>query len=188
MWSRPLPVVLLAATVLPAAGATEQTVALDPARTRIAFRLGATAHDVEGEFALRSGEVRFDPETGEAVGRIEVDLTGASTGSKKRDRTMHERVLESERFPLASFRPTRVASAVLPEGDSTVAVEGVLAFHGSEHPMTLEARVTRAGPQLTVDVRFDIPYVEWGLEDPSFLFLRVKKAVQVHVTGEGTIR
>ena len=179
---------LLGAAVLGPAGAEQQLVVLDPGRTRIGFRLEATAHDVEGEFALRSGEMRFDPETGQASGQIEVDLTVARTGNKKRDRTMHERVLESGRFPLAVFRPRRLVGAVAPEGASSVSIEGVLAFHGADHEMKLEVRVVREGSRWTADTRFDIPFVEWGLEDPSFLFLRVKKLVQVHVTAEGELR
>jgi len=183
-----LPIVLAVATMLPPTGAAERLLVLDPPRTRVGFLLDATAHDVEGEFALRSGEIRFDPETGAASGEIQVDLTSARTGNKKRDKTMHERVLETARFPRAVFRPRRLDGALAPEGTSEIVLEGVLAFHGAEHEWKLPARVTRTGSRTVVDARFTIPFVEWGLHDPSFLFLRVSKTVAVHVTAEGEFR
>lgn len=41
--------------------------------------------------------------------------------------------------------------------------------------------------RLKADTRFSIPFVEWGLKDPSVAFLRVKKVVEVHVKAEGRL-
>lgn len=178
----------LAATLaLGAANAAEHTLTLDPAKTKVAWTLDATGHDVHGNFALKAAEVRFDPETGAASGEIVVDLTVAETGSKSRDKTMHNDVLETSKYPTAVFKAQKVTGTFQPQGTSELVLEGTLSFHGADHPFKLPAKVTAAGPRLTADVAFEIPFVSWGLHDPSVLFLRVGKSVDVQVVAEGTL-
>lgn len=176
------------AAVLPlSAFAAEHVVTLDPAKTHVDFTLDATGHDVEGILALREGSLRFDPETGAASGSLVVDLAAADTGNKSRDKTMHKDVLESEKFPLATFRPSKVVGTVAPEGRSEVEIEGTMSLHGEDHPMTLKAAVTIEGSSVRAEVRFPVPYVEWGLHDPSWFVLRVAKSVSVTVDAAGSI-
>ena len=82
----------------------QSTLALDPARSRVSFSLGATLHTVHGELDLVRGELRFEPSGGVASGEIVVDARSARTGIDARDREMHEKVLESERFPEIALR------------------------------------------------------------------------------------
>jgi len=49
----------------------------------------------------------------------------------------------------------------------------------------IEAEIV--GGDFTAHGQFDIPYVEWGLKDPSTFILRVAKEVQVTIETEGTI-
>ena len=49
--------------------------------------------------------------------------------------------------------------------------------------MTVEA----SGDELSAETAFEIPYVEWGMKDPSFLFLRVAKVVEVKVSATGSL-
>ena len=178
---------LIAAAACGTLAADEGALTLDPANAHVDFTLEATGHNVTGSFVLHSGDIRFDRETGAASGEIRVDLIGAETGNKKRDKTMHDKVLETPSWPLAVFRPHRIDGALAPGGVSQVQIEGTMTFHGADHEMTIPASVTIAGSRATVDAEFPIPFVDWGLHDPSFLFLRVAKTVQVHVVAEGTI-
>ena len=177
---------LLLASVLPAA-AGERVLRLDPAATTVAFVLDATAHEVHGSFAFDRGEIRFDPATGRASGEISVHATGAETGSNKRDKTMHGKVLESETYPLFVFRATRIEGAVPDAGGADVTLHGSLSIHGAEHPFALPAHVEVNGDRVEATSEFAVPYVEWDMHDPSFLFLRVAKEVQVTVSARGSL-
>jgi len=179
--------IVLAVATMPSLHAGDRLLTLDPQRTHVDFVLDATAHKVRGSFALRSGSVHFDPETGAASGEVEIDLTVGQTGNQKRDRTMHEKVLETERYPRAVFRLSGIEGALAEQGSSEIALAGTLVFHGAEHAMKLQAKVTRNGSHVAVEIQLTIPYVEWGLEDPSFFVLRVAKTVDVHVTAEGEV-
>lgn len=179
-------------TVLAALGATaafagEQVLVLDPAASKVSFTLEATGHDVEGKLALRSGRIAFDPKTGAASGEIAVDLKSAETGNGSRDRTMHEKVLEDGTYPLAVFRAEHLRGTVAPSGPSQVTLDGTLSFHGTDHKMSLPAQVDVKNGRLTAETRFPIPFIEWGLHDPSIAFLRVAKVVSVKVVAQGAL-
>lgn len=174
------------ATALPASAAQHQLV-LSPDETEITIFLEATGHDVHGTFFLQEGTVTFDPETGKAEGLITVDATRGETGNTKRDRKMHGTVLESDKFPLIQFRPERVNGTVAARGDSHLELSGKLSIHGSEHDVTLAADVHREGDQLRAEAELPVPFVNWGMKDPSIFILSVAKVVQVHLSAAGTL-
>ncbi len=175
-------------SLAPALRADEKRVVLDPAKSKVTFTLEATAHDVEGVLALKSGEVAFEPDTGAASGDVVVQLAGGKTGNDRRDRKMHTEILETQKFPTATFHLRKVNGKLEPEGGSKLGLEGVLSFHGGEHPMTIPASVTSHGGQVTATFDVTIPFVAWGLEDPSVFVLRVNKEVTVHVVAAGTLK
>jgi polyisoprenoid-binding protein YceI len=177
---------LTALLAVPAqAPAAERTVTLDTAASQVSFTLDTTFHEVHGTVPLVGGEIRFDPATGAASGEIVVDGTQAKTGNDKRDRKMHEEVLETERFPRITFRLERVEGPIAASGPSTIRISGVLTLHGADHPMTLEAKLEANGDRVSGSLEMQVPYVEWGMKDPSFLVARAAKTVVVKVQAEG---
>lgn len=182
--------ILLAAALLAAApaGASDHVLALTPADTHIGFVVEATGHDVHGSFALRDGEIHFDPATGSASGRIAVDAAHAETGNGSRDKTMHHKVLESGRYPLFVFEAKSFEGELPTVGEGEVILHGTLAIHGGKHPLDLPAKVVREGDEVHAVTTFEVPYEEWGMHNPSLLFLRVADRVVVTVEADGTLR
>lgn len=184
--------VVLAPAVAAPVAAEEMTWTLDPEATSVDFTLGAFLHTVEGGFRLEEGEITFDPETGEVSGRVVVDATSGDTGNDKRDRDMHTKVLESERYPDIVFLPTRLEGAFEPAGVSEVTLHGTVQIHGGEHEIAIPATAAvnpteDGGRRLEATGTFEVPYVEWGMKDPSKFLLRVAKSVEVTVHAEGRI-
>jgi polyisoprenoid-binding protein YceI len=165
--------------------AAERAVVLDPAASRVTFTLDTTFHEVHGTMALAGGEIRFDAGTGAASGEIVVDATRAETGNGKRDKKMRGEVLETGRYPKIVFRPGKIEGAVAATGRSVIRIVGVLTLHGADHPMTLEATVEGNGDTVAGDLEMQIPYVEWGMQDPSILVARAAKTVTVKVRAAG---
>jgi polyisoprenoid-binding protein YceI len=182
-----VPTLVLAVLSAVSLRAEQRVLVLDPAASKVSFVLGATGHDVEGNLALQSGRIVFDPATGAASGEIAIDLKSAATGNKSRDNTMHEKVLETGKWPVAVFRAEKLRGAVAPAGTSQVTLDGTLSFHGADHKVSLPAKVEAENGRLKAESRFPIPYVEWGLHDPSVMFLRVEKVVTVKVQAEGRL-
>jgi polyisoprenoid-binding protein YceI len=180
-------VVVLAAFAAVSARAEQRALVLDPAASRISFTLDATGHTVEGKMALQSGRIAFDPATGAASGEIVIDLKSAETGSDGRDKDMHEKVLETGKYPTAVFRAKKIRGTVASSGSSQVTIDGTLSFHGSDHKMSLPAKAEVENGRVNADAQLQIPYVQWGLHDPSKFVLRVGKVVDVKVHAVGSL-
>jgi polyisoprenoid-binding protein YceI len=186
--TRPILLTLLATSLLaPAANATERLLTLDPEHTAISFSLGATGHDVHGRLALDRGTVGFDDESGRAWGEITIDVRHAETGNMKRDRAMHGKVLESDAHPLITFAPDRFEGALALTGPSEIRLAGTVTLLGVAHPLVVPAQATVDGNHVTATATFSVPYVDWGLHDPSKLVLRVAKQVEVTLELEGSL-
>jgi polyisoprenoid-binding protein YceI len=169
-----------------AAYAQETVVHFDPAQTKVEFSVGSTLHNVHGTFKLRSGELRFNPASGKASGSIVVAATSGDTANDGRDKKMHGKVLESEKFPEIVFTPSQVRGKIAPQGSSEVEVSGVFRLHGQDHDLMMTVAVEpRAGNQIQATTHFGIPYVKWGLKSPSTFLLKVDDTVDVEIHAAG---
>jgi polyisoprenoid-binding protein YceI len=167
--------------------AEKLTFELDPAATIVELTFGATLHTVDGTLRAKQGTVRIDTETGEASGWIVLDAASAQTGNSRRDRKMHEKILESRRFPDIVYDVQRVTGTIRRTGRSDLQLHGILDFHGDRRSLTLPVVAATEGDRVTATGNLVIPYVEWGLKDPSFFLLRVAKEVQLTVKAVGRL-
>lgn len=161
------------------------TFELDPAATTVQFNFGATLHTVRGTLRAREGRVRLDSATGTAEGRVVLDAASAQTGNRRRDRKMHEKVLESRRYPDIVFTVERVSGTLNRGGRSDIQLHGTLDWHGTRRPFALPAVATVDGSRVDARGIGTIRYMEWGLPDPSFFLLRVSKEVRIEVNASG---
>lgn len=170
-----------------AAGAQSQELRLqfDPSKTTIAFTLGDILHTVHGSFQLKTGDVDYKVGTKSVSGSLIVDATSGQSGNHSRDRKMHKEILESNRYPVISFRADRVEGNVASLGSSNIQVHGIFSIHGSDHELTMPVRVDVFPDHWTADTHFTIPYVKWGLKNPSTFVLRVSESVEIDVHASG---
>jgi polyisoprenoid-binding protein YceI len=159
-----------------------------PANTTIRFTLGDILHTIHGSFQLKNGEIGYNPETGAIEGSLVVDSSSGQSGNRARDRKMHREVLESARYPEITFRPDRVTAKVARSGASSVELHGIFSIHGLDHELTIPVEVHILPDHWVADAHFTIPYVKWGMRNPSRFFLRVSEsvAIDVHASGNGS--
>ncbi len=183
-----LTLLLLAATFIHAQDSAHKiTVTLMPWQTSIRWTLGDVVHTVHGTFKLTEGVVNFDPQSGYADGLIEVSTASGESGSSARDQNMHKNVLESDRYPVISFRPTNVSGKFDFSTDQEILINGMFRLHGADHPLQLQLHIHAQQNTLTASTHFVVPYVQWSLKDPSNFFLRVNKTVDIEVENVGTV-
>lgn len=163
-----------------AAVAEQKTFELDPAQTKVSFTLGDVLHTVHGTFQLKRGIIHFDDATGLATGQLVVDAASGDSGSHARDKKMHKEILESEKFPDIIFTPQSFKGRLANTGKSHLDVDGQFTIHGQAHPMTM-AIDADFGNAAVADTTFDVPYVKWGMKNPSTFILRVNDKVQINI-------
>ncbi|MGZ4815453.1 MAG: YceI family protein [Terriglobales bacterium] len=180
---------LLAVALFTAASlfAQEQVFQLDTTQSQVEFTLRDVLHTVHGKFRLQSGILRFNPTTGTASGELVLDANSGDSGSNARDKKMKRDVLETQNYPTIVFTPQKIVGTVVSAGGSQVQMQGLMSLHGQQHAMTLVVPVMVNGNSASAEVHFVVPFVQWGLKDPSTLFLRVSKTVDIDVHAVGTL-
>lgn len=177
--------ILTASALAATAGVAESRVGrvdFDPHHTVIAFHLASRLHDVHGTFGLHAGSLAVDPATGAAEGTIVVDATSGESGNASRDNRMASVVLETTSFPEIRFHAGTVDGTRQADGSFAGTLHGVLTLHGGEHALDVAIDGRIVDDELTAHGRFTVPYVAWGLTDPSVLMLTVAPTVDVDVT------
>jgi polyisoprenoid-binding protein YceI len=146
------------------------------AQSKIDFTLDAAWHTVHGTFDLKSSTIHFNPATGAINGEILVDAESGKSGNSVRDAKMRKDVLETDRYREITFLPDRTEGKVALVGKSTVQVHGVFGI-----------QVEMAPGGWTATAHFAIPYVQWGMKNPSNFILRVGSTVEIDIHGTGAI-
>ncbi len=161
--------------------------AIDPTQSTVHWTLGSSLHTVHGTFALKRGNLQVDPAGGRASGEIVVDATSGQSGNDGRDRKMHKDVLESARFGEIIFRPDGITGKLETQGASTVQVHGIFLLHGSEHELTVPVDANLSGDHWSGNAKLSIPFIEWGLKNPSTWLLKVEHSVSIELDLKGTV-
>ena len=161
---------------------------LDPAKTQIDFTLHDPLHTVHGSFDLKRGNMKLDPETGKASGEMVIDVPSGISGNGSRDKRMHKEILESQKYPEAVFTPDGVLGKIEPQGTSEIDVHGNFRIHGADHEIVIHFQVQANGSQFTATGHFLIPYVKWGMKNPSNFLLKVDDKVEMDVRTEAVAK
>jgi polyisoprenoid-binding protein YceI len=178
---------LLLLCAVGAATAQDMVFQVDPAQSKIDFTLGDILHTVHGTFRMKSCAIHFDPQAGTASGALLVDATSGESGSNARDKKMHKEILESAKFPEIRFTVQKFQGAMPLNGTAQLQMTGIMTLHGSDHLLTVTAPVQFANGRSSADVHFAVPYVQWGLKNPSTFLLRVSESVDIVVHVVGTV-
>jgi hypothetical protein len=109
------------------------------------------------------------------------------TGNDSRDKKMNKDVLDVEQHADVSFEPKTYTGVIAPSGDSTIAVSGIFTLLGSPHQITIPILVHLEGTTAAAKAHFVVPYVQWGLKNPSFLFWKADNDVAIDLNLVGTI-
>jgi polyisoprenoid-binding protein YceI len=161
---------------------------LDPSQSKVNWTLGTTLHTVHGTFTLKKGKLHLDPSSGKISGEIVVDAASGKSGDDSRDKKMHKDVLESGRYTEVVFRPDRVEGKVALQGSSKVQLHGILLLHGAEHELTVPVEANLAGDRWAGSTKFSVPFIDWGLKNPSNFFLKVSHAVDIELELKGLLQ
>lgn len=166
--------------------AQHQTFTLDPSASEVRIKLNTTHEVVNGTFHVESGTIAFDRTPPQMDGQIVVVAGSGNTGNGMRDKRMTKDILKADRFTSVSFSPKTYTGTLAASGDSTIQVTGVFTLLGTPHDLTVPLQIHIDGTHATAKAQFTIPYVQWGLKNPSFLIWKVENdvALTLNLVGE----
>jgi polyisoprenoid-binding protein YceI len=167
--------------------AQQQTFTVNPDTCRVAFSLGGNTHHVDGTFHVRSGSIKFDQGAQTISGSVIVAAGSGNSGDSGRDKKMNADVLDVAHYTDVSFVVKSYQGTVAASGDSTIQVTGVFTLHGTPHDLTIPMQIRVDGSALVAKTRFQVPYVQWGLKDPSIFILKVAKVVDIDLMLAGSL-
>jgi polyisoprenoid-binding protein YceI len=177
----------LLSVLVVAAHAEPQNFIVNPKASSIAFALSGTGHEVHGSFRVASGSIQFDRGTSKISGSIVVSAASGDSGDQKRDKNMKTQVLDVEHFADVTFQPQSYHGTIQLPGDSSVQVTGIFILHGASHVITVPMQIHIDGENIVAKGSFIVPYVQWGLKDPSIFILKVAKEVHIDLSLVGTV-
>src|SRR2546429_8713575 len=97
-------------------------------------------------------------------------------------------VCSSDLFGEIIFRPDRITGKLELQGDSALQVHGTFLLHGNGHELTVPAEANLSGDHWSASAKFSIPFIEWGLKNPSTWLLKVDHSVSIELELKGTIQ
>jgi hypothetical protein len=168
--------------------AAQIVLSVDPAKSTVHWSVESSLHTVHGTFHVKRGTISVDPATGKASGEIVVDARSGESGNDGRDRRMHKEILESSQYTEAVFRPDHADGTIVAQGDSSLKLHGIFSLHGADHELNVLTRATLREGQWKGTAAFEVPYIDWGLKNPSNFLLKVKPVVDVQLELAGAVR
>jgi polyisoprenoid-binding protein YceI len=181
-------VLALAIIVAPAALAQHQTFAVNPNASEVKMTLNTTHEVVNGTFHIQSGSIEFDRSAPKISGSVVVLAGSGKTGNDSRDKKMNKDILKVDQYTTVSFAPKTYTGTIALSGDSTIQVSGVFTLLGIPHDLTIPMQIHMDGSKATARAQFVVPYVRWGLKNPSFMFWKAENdvAIDLNLVGQVT--
>jgi hypothetical protein len=165
----------------------DQAFVINPDASEVKITLKTTHEIVNGTFHVQSGSIKFDRTDHRMSGSVVVLAGSGKTGNQSRDKKMNKDILKVEQHATVSFEPKTFAGTIAPSGDSTIQVLGTFTLLDTPHEITVPMLVHLDGPSANAKAHFVVPYVQWGLKNPSFLFWKADNDVAVDLNLVGAI-
>ena len=181
-------VLALAAVLAPAALAQHQTFVVNPDASEVKITLNTTHEVVNGAFHVQSGSIEFDRGTPKMAGSVVVLAGSGKTGNDSRDKKMNKDILKVDQYATVSFEAKTYTGALAPSGDSNIQVTGMFTLLGMPHEITIPILVHVEGTAATAMAHFVVPYVNWGLKNPSFLVWKADNDVAIDLFLDGRLQ
>lgn len=192
MTPEPLP------TVAPAPGGTLRF-QVAPNRSTAKFRVREQLAginfptDAVGCTGTVAGQIVIQP-NGQFVpasSQVTVDLRGLKSDSTQRDDFIKQAVMQTQRYPMASFVPTAAQGLPSPlpaNGDATFKLTGQMTVHGVTKEQTWDVTAKRAGNQLTGSATTSFKFEDYGMQPPRVpMVLSVVDEIRLELQLDATV-
>ncbi len=180
-------VLALSISLAPTVFAQDQTFVVNPDTSEVKMTLQTTHELVSGTFHIQSGSIEFDRDNPKLSGSVVVLSGSGKTGNDSRDKKMDSDILKVAQYTTIAFAPKTYTGTIAASGDSTIQVSGIFTLLGTPHDLTIPMQIHMDGATAIAKAQFIIPYVQWGLKNPSFMFWKADNDVAIDLNLVGQI-
>lgn len=167
--------------------AQHQTFAVNPDASEIKMTLKTNHEIVNGTFHVQSGSIEFDRSAAKMSGSVVVAAASGKTGNDSRDKKMNKDILKVDQYTTVTFAPKTYTGTITASGDSTIQVSGVFTLLATGHDITIPMQIHMDGSTATAKSQFVVPYVQWGLKNPSFMIWKAENDVAIDLSLAGRV-
>ncbi|MGH2721167.1 MAG: YceI family protein [Actinomycetota bacterium] len=100
-------------------------------------------------------------------GEFSVDMTTVTSPESRRDNQFRTRIMETDRYPTASFKLTQPVQLTAGQGQKAVEITGDLTLHGTTRSVTFTATSTVVDPGVDVTGTIPVVFADYNIANPS---------------------
>jgi polyisoprenoid-binding protein YceI len=149
--------------------------------SKIDFSAKITGSSFKGESRALKGTIELDLRA-KQLKKVHILLPADSikTGMGKRDSHMYDKYLETDKYPIITFKAQNVPFDVAT--GSKAVIEGTFAIHGVEKPVKMEFTVKSIGPNdFMIDSEFELNIEDYGIKQPKFMVVKMNKVLKMEL-------
>lgn len=156
----------------------------EKAKNSVTFYSSTSLLDFEGKTENIDGYMYWKGETdfGEDTDLyFEIQLNTFDTGIGKRNRDMRDDILETKKYPYASFKG-KIVNTEIKDDVYKVIVKGEMFLHGIKKEMEIPSVITRKNGRMNIKANFSISLKNFNITAPSLIaFIKVADEIKLEL-------
>lgn len=113
---------------------------------------------------------------------FEVDLRTLDTGIGLRNRHMKEDYLETDKYPMTSFKGKITKADKASDGKINVIADGNMSIHGVTRPVSIKGIMTPSqGGGYRVQSNFEVKLTDYNIAIPQLMFLKISEIMKLNL-------
>ncbi len=111
---------------------------------------------------------------------VQMRITSFVFPNKLMQEHFNENYLESEKFPMASFKgKIKEAVDLKKAGTYPVTAAGTATIHGVTKPIEIKGTIVSDGTQLQLSSQFDVRLQDYQIDIPKIVFAKIAEVIEV---------
>lgn len=113
---------------------------------------------------------------------FEVDLRTLDTGIGLRNRHMKEDYLETDKYPMTTFKGKITKADKSSDGKLNVVADGNMTIHGVTKPISIRGTLTPSqGGGYRIQSNFEVKLTDYNIPIPQLMFLKISEVMKLNL-------
>jgi polyisoprenoid-binding protein YceI len=147
----------------------------------VKFISNATIEDFEGITNNIDGYLIFNGNDFQSESDLyfEVDLRTLDTGIGLRNRHMKENYLETDKYPMTSYKGKIIYVEKVSDNESKVTLDGSMFIHGVTKPLKVNGNIFPVDGGYRIKAFFEVLLTDYNIEIPKLMFMKISNTMRL---------